>query len=411
MPRASRAPAESELTHLQVLLRTYTRQLQTIEQQIAIFGPALAPVHLLAQRDWFEAERARALRRIQRLERKQVKRGEPAAPRADARVLNPTLPTGLLHLLSEGELPLVAVDLANPSAEEVVFVVASRIEERSFTRTDRIAVPAETTATLHQLPTLRPQAVAEGYEISRGVLQVRVSALRRGEEALLLMQSFEVSLLARDVLLWGSVRADGSIEDRSACVGAWVTPNERSIVSLLRQAAAYAPGGQLVGYQGDGTPDGRAAAARDQVRAIFEALKAHAAITYIHSPLSIGPGTQDIRQRINLPRDSLAYRQANCIDGAVLYASLIERAAMNPAIVIVPGHAFVGWETWGGSGEFEFLETTMTAGHPFDEAWRRGQEQFAATRPLLGRPLFDLRGFARLLKLPELRRDGILPME
>lgn len=411
MAKLTRASAKDELAHQQALLQTHTQHLQTIEQQIAMFGPALVPVHLLAQRDWFEAERTKALRRIQSLERKQTKQQGALSPQAEACVLNTTLPTGLLHLLSKDDLPLVSVELANPTSSELVFFVTSWIEERSFTSTDRVSVPANSRAKVFQLPLMKPQAFVDSYEVSKGALQMRVSVLLAGKEVLVMLQSFEVSFLARDVLLWGTVGSDGSINDLSSFVGAWVTPNERSVVELLRHAAEYAPGKQLVGYQGSGPVERRETVVRNQVRAVFEALKAHTGITYINAPLSIGPTNEEIRQRINLPRDSIAYRQANCIDGAVLYASLLERAALNPAIVIVPGHAFVGWETWRGSGSFEFLETTMTAGYSFDEAWRRGQEQYATVQAVIGRPLFDRKGFARLLKLQDLRSAGILPIE
>jgi len=410
MSRSTKEAPERELAHQQVLLHTHTQQLQIIEQQIAMFGPALVPVHLLTQRDWFEAERTRALRQMQSLERKKIQPKEQSAPKAVARLLTSTLPTGLLHLMSSDTFPLVEIDVYNPTSADVTFVVTSWIEEQSYARTDRVLVPAGKKVTHHQLPVVKPLAFATIYDISKGVLQVRVSYLWQGQEALLLLQSFEVSFLARDVLLWGTIQGDRSINDLSTFIGAWVTPNERSIVELLRQAAEYTPSKQLWGYQGTGTPEQRAARARAQVSAIFEALKAHGGITYINSPLSMGPNNGSIRQRISLPRDSLTYRQANCIDGAVLYASLIERAAMNPAIMIIPGHAFVGWETWGGSGRYEFLETTMTGSHSFVDAWQQGQAQFAQAEPFIGRPLFDPGGFARLLVVLDLRRRGIVPV-
>lgn len=407
MARTPRATA-SELVHQRALLRTHTRNLQALERQIAALGPDLAPAHLLARRDWHAAERARALRRVHGLERQ---RAAPSSPAVAAHVLDAPIPTGVLHLLDPADFPLVTVELANPTREPAVFTVASWLEERSFTRADRVTLPTGGTATVRQLPTLKPGALAASYEVGRGALHVRVSQLRRGGETLLLHQSQVVCLLARDVLVWGTRQPDGRVSDHSALLGAWVTPNERAVVALLGRAAARAPGGRFVGYQGGGSPGERAAIARGQARAIFEALQADAGIVYVNAPLSMGPAGEQIRQRVSLPRDSLAYGQANCVDGAVLYASLLERAALSPAIVLVPGHAFVGWETWAGSGSFEFLETTMTAGHPFEAALWRGQEQFAAARHLLGRPLFDRGGFARLLPLVALRAAGVVPLE
>jgi hypothetical protein len=58
----------------------------------------------------------------------------------------------------------------------------------------------------------------------------------------------------------------------------------------------------------------------------------------------------------------------------VLVASLLEAISINPAIVVVPGHAFIGWETWADSGEWRYLETTMIATADFDEACASADE-------------------------------------
>ena len=126
-------------------------------------------------------------------------------------------------------------------------------------------------------------------------------------------------------------------------IGAFITPNAPSLMKFLRLAAERHPDGCLVGYQGDEdhvTP---------QIKSLFEALKTEADITYVNSVIDFNPEQGFASQRVRLPRESLADKQANCIDGTVLFASLVEGISMNPAIVIVPGHAFVAWETWCNS--------------------------------------------------------------
>jgi hypothetical protein len=58
-------------------------------------------------------------------------------------------------------------------------------------------------------------------------------------------------------------------------------------------------------------------------------------------------------------------------------ASILEGASLNPALVFVPGHAFVGWERWGGEGKWQFLETTMLGqtDSTFEAACEAGQKQ------------------------------------
>ena len=92
--------------------------------------------------------------------------------------------------------------------------------------------------------------------------------------------------------------------------------------------------------------------------------------------IDFGAGPGQVTQRTRLPRESLRHKSANCIDGTVLMASLLEAASLQPAIVLVPGHAFVGWETWEGTDEWDYLETTMIASHDFEAARQRARSLF-----------------------------------
>jgi len=82
---------------------------------------------------------------------------------------------------------------------------------------------------------------------------------------------------------------------------------------------------------------------------------------------------------------------------------------LHAAIVLVPGHAFVGWETWEGRDEWDYLETTLVASHDFDAARQRARSLFehfsAEDLPTADGPLL------RVLKLNDLRGQGIWPME
>lgn len=137
-------------------------------------------------------------------------------------------------------------------------------------------------------------------------------------------------------------------------------------------------------------------------------------MVYIDSPLNLGEQAGQVTQRVRLPTESLAAGgSANCIDGTVLFASLLELASIDPFIVIVPGHAFVGWRIWQGVHEYEFLETTMIGSDDFNAAQQVAQAQYndALMRGYLNRGLFDPAGFARLIDVAACRTKGILPLE
>jgi len=193
----------------------------------------------------------------------------------------------------------------------------------------------------------------------------------------------------------------GEWQDLGQYLGAFVTPNARELMTFLREAANFTPQKRLVGYQNDKTY------VEPQVRGIFEALKRTAGITYVNSVISFSPDQGASNQRVRLPRESLADHQANCIDGTVLFASLMEGISLNPGLVLIPGHAFLAWQTWSEeNAPWRYLETTMIGSHTFEEAVKFA-EAYAASYSQQNDP----RQFRRW-SLRELRtRYGVTPME
>jgi hypothetical protein len=51
--------------------------------------------------------------------------------------------------------------------------------------------------------------------------------------------------------------------------------------------------------------------------------------------------------------------------------------SLRPAIVILPGHALVAWETWPDSDEWHYLETTKTGSESFEAARELGESLVA----------------------------------
>ena len=44
---------------------------------------------------------------------------------------------------------------------------------------------------------------------------------------------------------------------------------------------------------------------------------------------------------------------------SVLFSSILLEAGIEPVIVIIPDHAFIGWQIWDNIHEYDFLETTI----------------------------------------------------
>ena len=321
----------------------------------------------------------------------------------DAQVLlrQSHVPTGIVHLLHAERTPLVTFRVQYTGRVYVRLRLKSFVEGYSAQAVDTVELQRDGSAEIHQLPTFFPGPLETVTELTRATLNIQIDDLDGKTEQ---QSTFPIWLLARTSAYLGiEDPATGEWVDLTAYLGAWVTPNAEGVMELLRAAADKHPEKQIVGYQVD------AQGIEEQVKAAYDALKEQG-ITYVNSVLAFGATRGEYIQRVRLPRESLEKRSANCIDGTVLMASVLEAASLNPAIVLIPGHAFLAWETQDGSGEWDYLETTMIGQYEFDAAHQSGQAT-AKDQMAMAEWLNDDSYFQRL-SLPELRaKYGITPME
>lgn len=307
------------------------------------------------------------------------------------------LPTAVAHLLSAKDHPLVEVAVQNTTDKTRRVRVSAFVDGFSATAVETAEIRGQQTEPFLLLPILHSAALDRVTELTRAALNVLVEDVDK-DGSVEIHRAVPIWLLARSTAPLSVLDAKtGRWLDMTKYFGAFVTPNAPIVQTFLSKAAGRHPDRQLVGYQdGEGGVE-------PQIQAMFEALYADGELRYVNSVLTTSPREGFADQRVRVPRESLADHQANCIDGAVLYASLIEAASMSPAIVVVPQHAFVGWETSQGSGQWAYLETTMTGGGDFRAA--RDKAEASATR-------YTQRGELTRWPVAELRaRENITPLE
>jgi hypothetical protein len=307
------------------------------------------------------------------------------------------LPTGIYHLLDPETDPLLTVALGNESSDTKRVCVKAFLEGLSAQATRTVELPAGEALPrpLRLLPTLFPERAQAITEVQRATLHLIVEDLDGKPES---HDTFSLMCLARSSSFNGIRQPDtGRVVDLSHYYGAWVTPHVEAVQARIRRAAEHWPQRQIWGYQGtaDSVPQ--------QVAALYQALR-EAEIVYVNSVIDYGAPPGMYTQRTRLPRESLALKSANCIDGTVLMASLLEGASLSPAIVLVPGHAFLAWETWQDSDEWRYLETTLIGTADFDAACQTGQRQYDFHQK-------QSPALVKRLPLHELRARGIWPME
>lgn len=309
------------------------------------------------------------------------------------------IPTAIVHLFDVEEHPLVECQVENVSGRGRRLRVVTYVEGYSAQAVDTVDLEAAGKGSILQLPTFFPAQVRGLSELTRATVHVEVTDLASG---LATEKTFPIWLLARNVAPL-AVRnpSSGDWNDLSRYFGAFVTPNVPEIMRFLRRAAQHHPEGRLYGYQQD---------VPSQVSAIYAALKEDASITYVNSVVAFHPEEGTRSQRVRLPRQCLEEQQANCIDGVLLFASLLEAASLNPALVIVPGHALVGWQRSPDVDEWNYLETTMIGTNAFEEAADIGRRK-AAIWSKQAETANDPRLFLRW-SLSDLRtRYAITPLE
>ncbi len=309
------------------------------------------------------------------------------------------LPLGTYHLVGkvEGVQPLVELALIRLGKEPIQYRVEAEVPGVTgrFSQTLLARPGKEQRVTVHPplLPGFDPTSVRAARQVQADVV---ISAIEAGGERQVWKQSVAVTLQPRDFLPLATFRdKEGSVGSMvSEFIGAWVTPNARAVDAFLKSAKRRAPGASFAGEQAPTFP---------QVQALYDELQSRG-VSYVMDPEQLAAdGVKG--QRTRLPSEVLASTNAQCLEGAILYATLFEAIGLRSAIVLVPGHAFVGW---GGAGKLDgvdgdtwfFLETTLTHDAPFERAVRAAAEQFRA---------FSAKKATRVVPIPKLRKLGVTP--
>lgn len=310
------------------------------------------------------------------------------------------IPTALVHLFTQETLPLVACRVKNHDEKTRRLRFTTFVEGYSAQAIDTLEIPRGQEAVVQQLPTFFTDRLRTVTELTRATVNVEIRDLDARTEQ---QKTLPVWLLARTTApLQVLDPAGGALLDVTQYLGAFVTPNHPEVIRFTRSAADDHPQKRLMGYQISQEE------VEPQVEAIYTALKRHE-LRYVNSIIHFTPEAGSQNQRVRLPRETLADKAGNCIDLTLLFCSLLEAISMNPAIVIIPGHAFVGWETWRNSGSWRYLDATMIPEAAFADAVATGEETakfWSETSKAEAKPKMFRRWSMR-----ELRAQGITPLE
>jgi len=167
-----------------------------------------------------------------------------------------------------------------------------------------------------------------------------------------------------------SFEDDDDYYDTDWLYAAYVNENHPAVQQILREALATREVSSFSGYQAD------PAGVRRQVKAVWQALSRRG-IRYssIERP---SVAAKDVGvQHVRLISDALSARQANCVEGSCLLASVFYKIGLETALVSLPEHMLVAVSLDPQGKRQLYLETTMLDDSTFEEAAESGQEQVA----------------------------------
>jgi hypothetical protein len=251
------------------------------------------------------------------------------------------------HVVGGGS-GLIAVSLRSQHADERVSV-SLRIP--SFDRPERFATTLDDAGVDYELhppldwnvPQLRSLSSPQSTHVT-------FALMRDGRDAG--MREVAVTLHPLGEALY-FVRDGKDTVDLSWIFAAYVNENDAVVDTILDDAISS---GIVDGFDSDNVRD--ADGILREVWAVWHALNARG-IRYSSADPAIERGPHVFSQRVRFLGDTWSDRSANCIDGSVLIASVLQRIGVRSFLVLVPGHAFVGFYTDNDAEHAAYLETTL----------------------------------------------------
>ncbi len=190
----------------------------------------------------------------------------------------------------------------------------------------------------------------------------------------------------------------GNWVDVSICFAAFVNEDHPWINQILQEAMARDGVARFSGYE-----LGPESVVR-QMRAIWDALAARG-LNYVDLAMTSGAVQGVSTQYVRFLDQSMRDQGANCVDGAVLFASIFRRIGLRPVLVFRPGHCFVAVYDAAQGGQLMAVETTLLSGAPFAQAFSLGRQELANALPHLDTPGYST------VDIAAARQAGVRPIE
>jgi hypothetical protein len=289
---------------------------------------------------------------------------------------------------SERGFGVITVTVSNPGSTSLRQRITVKVLGWSDQEIQIAEVSAGAEKTYLFAPTFLPR-LYQNHEIAAATAQVSITDMAGHE---IYETTTPVHLRSVEDIYWGSDF------QYAPFIASWVTPHDERIEAVLAHAKNYLPDHRLPGYENWKNATQQEQESYREAEAIFTALK-HLGLSYVRSSATFGDH-KNVSERVRMPRVSLMQSSANCIDAAVMYASLFENLGMDATVVIVPGHAYAGVRVAKGSQRFLFIDTALTGRTTFEAAVASADKGLAKYGP----------SYIKRILIQQARDAGIYPL-
>jgi hypothetical protein len=138
---------------------------------------------------------------------------------------------------------------------------------------------------------------------------------------------------------------------------AYVNEDHPWVDTLLKEALDTGVVTRFTGYQ-----ENDADVVLRQVYAVWNVLQRRG-VRYSNIVTVSAGSTRVGSQHVRLLDEAVTATQANCVDGSVMFASVMRKIGLDVHLVLVPGHMFIAFKTDPASDEYVGLETTVIGQH------------------------------------------------
>lgn len=238
----------------------------------------------------------------------------------------------LNYPLTQNELPLIKkLNIYTNSEEDIISNIKVKIYSNTkFIQNFEQVIP---TIDIKNSYTNENIDINYNYNFLEGISE-RVNAylyidLIDENESTIFSKSLKVNILPSEHWLGTNIYPQ--------LTASYILPNDAEVKRIVAEASTkleeWTGDPSFYGYQSENMEN-----IRLQVAAIYATLQKEN-IAYKNPPASF----ESFGQKIRYPQEMIKFRNGTCLDLAFLFASCIESIGINPLIIFIKGHAFIGF--------------------------------------------------------------------